>query len=92
MNSELNIIKIAKSIRNLKVLVKSSLMNKDIRLQIEHAKNSVIDLDNSLSILTLTEELDTSCTSLFLINFLLVVFSSNIFFTFFLKLLFYSSV
>ncbi len=46
MNSELNIIKIAKSIRNLKVLVKSSLMNKDIRLQIEHAKNSVIDLDN----------------------------------------------
>jgi len=45
MNSELNIVKIAKSIRNLKVLVKSSLMNKDIRLQIEHAKNSVIDLD-----------------------------------------------
>lgn len=45
MNSELNIVKIAKSIRNLKVLVKSSLMNRDIRLQIEHAKNSVIDLD-----------------------------------------------
>ena len=45
MNSELNIVKIAKSIRNLKVLVKSSLMNKDIRLQIEHAKNSVIGLD-----------------------------------------------
>ncbi len=45
MNSELNIVKIAKSIRNLKVLVKSSLMNKEIRLQIEHAKNSVIDLD-----------------------------------------------
>ena len=45
MSSELNIVKIAKSIRNLKVLVKSSLMNRDIRLQIEHAKNSVIDLD-----------------------------------------------
>ena len=29
----------------MKVLIKNSLMNKDIRLQIEHAKNSVIDLD-----------------------------------------------
>jgi len=47
IKSELNIVKIVKDLRNLKILIKNSLMDSQMKFQIQHAEENLIDLDES---------------------------------------------
>ena len=49
LDGELNIIKIIQSLRNMKVLLKSSIMTDEIRFKIMHSQKNFIDLDQSAS-------------------------------------------
>ena len=45
LSEEVNIIKILKDLRDLKVIIKHSLMNPEIKFQIQHTEENLIDLD-----------------------------------------------
>ena len=47
IEKELDILKIMKSIRNVKILMKNSLLSPDVKFQIAHADKNVIDLELS---------------------------------------------
>lgn len=49
LDAELNIVKIIHSLRNMKVLLKSSLMTDDVRFKIMHSQKNFINLDESAS-------------------------------------------
>ena len=49
LDAELNIVKMIQSLRNMKVLLKSSLLNDDVKFQIAHSNKNFIDLDASSS-------------------------------------------
>ena len=55
IDTELNIIKIMKSVRDMKVLLKSSLMDKEAKFQIKHSRKNLIDIDETIS----SEEYET---------------------------------
>lgn len=45
LDAELNIVKMIQSLRNMKVLLKSSLMTEDVKFQIAHSQKNFINLD-----------------------------------------------
>ena len=45
MEKELDIIKILKSLRDIKMLMKNSLMTPDIKYQIAHSEKNFIDIE-----------------------------------------------
>ena len=47
IEKELDILKIMKSIRNVKILMKNSLLSPDVKFQIAHADKNLIDLEAS---------------------------------------------
>ena len=47
LHEEVDIIKILKELRDLKVIIKHSLMNPEIKFQIQHTEENLIDLDES---------------------------------------------
>lgn len=47
IEKELDIVKIMKSIRNVKILMKNSLLSPDVKFQIAHAEKNLIDLETS---------------------------------------------
>ena len=46
MNNELDIVKLVKNLRYLKILVKNSLINEKIKIMIMNSKKNAIDIDN----------------------------------------------
>ena len=49
LEKELNIIKIIHSLRNMKVLMKNSLMSEKVKFELAHSNKNFIDLDASSS-------------------------------------------
>ena len=49
IESELDIVKIIRSIRNMKVLLKNSFMDEEIKYKILHSKKNLINIDETLS-------------------------------------------
>ena len=49
IESELNIVKIMKSMRDMKILMKNSLMDNQIRYQIKHSEKNILNLDSTSS-------------------------------------------
>ena len=49
IEGELDIVKIIKSIRNMKILMKNSFMNQEVIHQIYHQEKNLINIDESLS-------------------------------------------
>ena len=49
IEGELDIVKIIKSIRNMKILMKNSFMNEEVIHQIYHSKKNLINIDESFS-------------------------------------------
>ena len=47
IEGELDVIKIMNDLRNLKILLKYSLMTKDVKQKIKYTGKNVIDLDSS---------------------------------------------
>ena len=47
IESELNVVKVIKSLKKLKILIKNSMMDENVKLQIEHNKKNVINLESS---------------------------------------------
>ena len=47
INKEMNMVKLIKGLRNIKILMKNSMMSKDVRFQLEHVDKNVINLDTS---------------------------------------------
>jgi hypothetical protein len=43
-------VKIVKTLRHLKVLIKNSLYYKDIKFQLQHSSKNIIDLDSDENI------------------------------------------
>ena len=46
MNNELDIVKLVKNLRYLKILVKNSFINEKIKIMIMNLKKNAIDIDN----------------------------------------------
>ena len=46
MNNELDIVKLVKNLRYLKILVKNSFINEKIKIMIMNSKKNAIDIDN----------------------------------------------
>ena len=52
IDAELNIVKLMNNLRNIKILLKASLMkDPDIRYQVKHDQKNLIDLDDEVSML-----------------------------------------
>lgn len=49
IESELNIVKIMKSVRNMKILMRHSFMDDEIKYQISHSKKNLINIDTTSS-------------------------------------------
>jgi hypothetical protein len=47
IDKETDLLKIMKTLRNTKILLKTSLMNRDVLFQIAHADKNLINLDDS---------------------------------------------
>lgn len=47
IDKETDLLKIMKTLRNTKILLKNSVMNKDVLFQIAHADKNLINLDDS---------------------------------------------
>lgn len=45
IEKELNIVKIMKSLRDIKILMKNSMMSPDIRFQVAHSEKNFIDIE-----------------------------------------------
>ena len=49
VEAELNIVKIMKSLRDMKILMKNSMMDKQVRYQIRHSEKNILNLDSTSS-------------------------------------------
>ena len=47
VDKELELVKVLSTLRNIKILMKNSLMTKDVLDQIKHNKKNIIDIDQS---------------------------------------------
>lgn len=47
VNKELNILKIIKNLRDMKILMKSKLLDKETKFEIQHSTHNVINIDNT---------------------------------------------
>ena len=47
IDTELDIVKIMKSLRNMKILMKNSFMDGEVKYQITHAKKNLLNIDTS---------------------------------------------
>ena len=47
INKEMNMVKLIKGLRNIKILMKNSMMSKEVRKQLMHVDKNVINLDTS---------------------------------------------
>jgi hypothetical protein len=59
LSEELDIVKILKSIRDMKILVKGTLMNdEDTKFQVKHAPKNILNLDDTDQSSSTEEEQD----------------------------------
>ena len=49
IDTELNIVKIIKTLRDLKILMKNSIMDDEIMFAIKHSQKNVINIEKSFS-------------------------------------------
>lgn len=49
INKELNILKIIKSLRDMKILMKSKMLDKETKFEIAHSRKNIIDIDEPTS-------------------------------------------
>jgi len=49
INKELNILKIIKSLRDMKILMKSKMLDRETKFEIAHNDKNVIDIDEPTS-------------------------------------------
>ena len=47
INKEFNIVKIVRSLRHMKILLKNSLINEQIQFEIYHYQKNIINIDES---------------------------------------------
>ena len=56
IEKEFDLVKIIKSIRNMKVIMKHKLMNEKLKLEVKHSEKSVIDVESTPSDSTSSSE------------------------------------
>lgn len=49
INKELNVLKIIKSLRDMKILMKSKMLDKETKFEIAHSRKNIIDIDEPTS-------------------------------------------
>lgn len=49
ISKELNVLKIIKSLRDLKILIKSKMLDTETKFEIAHSSKNVIDIDEPTS-------------------------------------------
>ena len=47
IEAELNIVKVIRALRNIKILMRNSLMSKRVKYEIKHAEKNLINIDSS---------------------------------------------
>ena len=60
LTNELNVVKIVKNLRHLKILLKDTIINSDVKYQLEHAQKNIIYIDeqdeNELNKIAISKE------------------------------------
>jgi len=60
IEAELNIVKVIRALRNIKILMRNSLMSKKVKFEITHAGKNLINIDSGDSSSPSEEEDDAS--------------------------------
>ena len=47
IEAELNIVKVIRALRNIKILMRNSLMSKQVKYEIKHVEKNLINIDSN---------------------------------------------
>jgi hypothetical protein len=48
INNDLNVVKLIKNLRDMRILINSNMMDRKTKFQVEHSKKNIINIESSV--------------------------------------------